>query len=45
MYSAFRLSLVWIALYSAVYVDKVRERRYSIYIKIVLSSNFRSKNM
>ena len=40
MYSAFRIILVCFVLNSAVYVDKVRECRYIIYIKIVLSNNF-----
>ena len=46
MYSVFRLILACFVLYSAVYVEKVREcHRYIIYIKIVLGNNFRSKNM
>ena len=46
MYGAFRLILVCFVLYSAVYVDKVREcHRYIIYIKIVLSNHFCPKNM
>jgi hypothetical protein len=46
VYSVFRLSIVCFVLFSAVYVDKVREcHRYVIYIKIVLSNNFCSKNI